>query len=105
MMARHGDVFQCRKFRQQVVKLKHKAQRPIAEGRLLVRAHVGHVRTVKAYRTRRGRIKGPHEVQQGALARTGSPHNGHGGAFFYRQADIFENFQRAAGRGKGFAHV
>ena len=44
---RHRHIFHCREFRQQMVELKDKAQRGIAEMRLFVRVHGGHVFTVE----------------------------------------------------------
>ena len=68
---RHGHVFQGREFRQEMMELKHEAQRPVAEAGLFVRPHLGHVPAVKKDFSTAWSIKSPHKMQEGTLAGAG----------------------------------
>jgi hypothetical protein len=88
----HGHIFQGGEFGQQMVKLKHKAQRTVTQSGLFFGRHAGHIQSLKHYPPLGGNIQCAQQMQKGGLSRTRRPNNGYGLSCSNGQANFIENY-------------
>ena len=102
---RHGDVFQSRELRQQVMKLPDVADLAIAEGRALARRKLGDVDRGAGDCSGGGRIQRTQNVQQRALARARLADDGHHLAGLNLKIQAAKECERAARGGVSLFQV
>ena len=72
---RHTSIFECGELSEQVVKLKHEPNPPIAELRLLAVRHAKQVLSIERHSPAAWFIKGANNMEQGTLAGPRGPHD------------------------------
>ena len=88
---RHGDVFQRRKLRQQVVKLIDEAEVTVARQRSIPVGQGEGVHGAPAHRPRIRAVQRPQQVQQRALPRSGLAENGEALPSGNGQGEVLQN--------------
>ena len=88
---RHGDVFQRGEFRQQVMELVDEAERAVAQFAALRLAHLLHFLPEDLRRCRRWLVQSAEQMQQGALAGTGSADDGDALAALHFEVDAVQH--------------
>ena len=84
------------------MKLKHKADILIAEGRKFFLLHPADDSSVNRYRTRIRLVERSHNLQQGGFSGTAGTDNTDDLSFIYFQINAFQHLQRAKTLGYSF---
>src|SRR5512133_1151088 len=87
--SRHGGVLQRRKFREQMVELKHEPDAFVPELSLRGFRQLEEILPLKAHAAAGGTVQQPKNMEQGAFARAGGADNGDELAAGNRQIDTF----------------
>lgn len=98
---RHGGIFQCGELSQQMVKLKHEADPPISELRLLGVRHSKKVLSIERDTAPARCIERANDVEQGTFTGPRSAHNGHEFTALNLEVDSLENRQLVRPHRKG----